>query len=1208
MSLTRRAPEAGASRDLSPTPLAVREKVLGRVERVRWALLLGTLGLLGGTPACSGSAPPATSTVSPVGAPVTSQTPTYTSPARWVYHPLLPVEPTAVLRLSDGKCVLTAEGGQRWLVTPRGTDRGAGASAASTCAGPATASPIPAVEDLVGVARGASSAWWFFGKSGAIYEASTPLGAFKRTLAPPAPLRKITGSSSGVLAVSEEGRLLRLVESEGGWKDIPLPSAPAASGTPTGAAPWAFDVAAGDDGQALALAVPEALFHSVDGGTTWARAPVSPKGLSRVGRLPEGSLLAEGMLRSVHWDPRRAEAFEVVKRELPARLHAAPEAGLPPSAMAVRMQRAALVGTRYVEVERSEDESAPWTFYSGSFEGGLAAVPIRGSETCSSLKLGAAGRTVVGICVKEEEDLVVADVLRSDDAGKTWSRATRLDTPHVDGIAVAVSPEGTVLITGVCKPGGGERPTEEAGQDADASASEASAAGDVACRPRGPLLLQMEGDRPVLSRAAAPALGGSAMLPAFSVDGRSAYFVGERVKDGHLALFVSHDGGETFAMRLLARDVAPQRAPTDPDAQETPPEDDEEDTGRGVGALQVVDESQLVPGEDGAVGMLLGRQGELQFVVTDEDGRVLSTQPLPDGATSIGIVGRRGLAGGSISSQERGGDSVPMVWESLDGGARWVDLPLSPAIVHDAGTSPLIACGVAGCLLGQSVTRVGWNGQAEPPLPSGPEPPREEAALKAPMVCEFPRGSAWTRVEQVVSRPRTMPGASEIMRGRAVWSVLTRSPSGAVGTVAALLPERAPAGASAPIGESKIVERSLFSPPPAGTRMGLAIRYQMEGYAAARMRLPGAPRSPLPIGMPLRDVEIAWENWMDGVSGRTRLPDVGPLELRDVVPAAGDAYEPELLSVSVRGLFMRPHADGAAAYFVEPAGRGKSHRFDYPSWPRSGTDRELQVSSDAAWVEGRPLAVGMVHLDSSAAITGLLLARQHAGVAASSGAGKAGASSASDDGVTSGGWAIEAFTIAPPPGEGGPLVQIDWSYAGGAIGVSTLLSHPIRRRGWASFQVFRSDGILGPAQALPTPWDLPAVPRPCSQTERAATPRIVAPMFARRDPLFPGTRHPIVVLDPSGLGGLPPSLTLLTSAVVLHGTPKEPCVAAWEASAVGTGEFTAVIPGDLAHAWLFRARDSRDSFEARPMACRFDPAVKLPQDVLGEPGTTQLGF
>ncbi|WP_437280644.1 hypothetical protein WME90_08810 [Sorangium sp. So ce375] len=1122
----------------------------------------------------------------------------YASPARWSYHPAAPDAAVAWAPFAGAGCVVVAPGGQRWTVTP---DPGAAAPspsaagpAAPRCAGQGRTSASPAPEELTAIVRRSPASWMFVGASGAIYEASSPLGQLTRALSPPEPLLEVAGAGGSLLGVTRRGGVLRWRE-ELGWKPVVLDAAAGQGGAP----PRAFGVAMVDGGRALVLALPEALFASEDGGGTWARAPLPTMGLSRVGVLG-GELLAEGVLASATWDPRRAPAFTGSAATLP-RADVELDVAIPraPSASAVGLGRAAMSGDRYVEAVRPDDAGAPWLFASGTIDGPLKESALPGTGDCGSIKLGANGRRVVAVCAEPDGDRVVARVLRSDDGGGAWAPVATLETPDIDLVGVAVAPEGAALLTGVCKPGDG----------ADG------------CKPTAPLLLTHDGaheeDRAAVVLAAAPTLSAPAELPAFSADGRSAYFLGYRGKDERLALFVSHDGGETFAPRSLDATAA---GPPAPRAENAEDEDEDAEGGPGDGTspegYNTVEESALRPGEDGAVGLLLGKRGSLTYLTADEDGRVFTaTAPPTEGAALAGF-GRRVLALASASRE--GGDDAAALWESLDGGVSWAELPEMPALSLELSQAQLaIACGASGCLFGDVATRVGWGGQADGAPPRAPDPAASaQPSARTPIVCEVLPSSKWTRVDNVDSRGLGLPDGDELLRGRSVWSLLTRAPSGAVDVVSAMLPE---SGA----GEARVVTRSLLPAVPAGlgrARVATNVTSQMEGYAVARLRIPGGVATP---GAPMRNVEVAWENWMDGTSGRGTIPDAGPFELGDVkvvpdaaqkqragarpppgaasrrAPVPEDFFDPALLSVSMRGLFLRPHSDSAQSaltFFYEPP--GKLQRFDFPSWPAKGLHgSSLDVRADAVLADGQPVAVGMVRQASNAPVTAMLLAHRPAP--------SAGAPTAPGPGA---GWTIAPVTVAPPAGRD-RIVHTDWTYAGRSIGVTTLVADPGHAAAWAIFQPFRGDGTLGPAQPLPTPFDLGDAPRPCSAAERAATARQEAPLFLGNEALFPGTRHPVLVVDAANPSGPPEVTVLLTSTMVLHGTPSAPCVAGWEARAIGRGPRSAIIPGDLAQAWLFRAAassavsggSSGPAVELRPMACRFEPGAEVPEAVWSEP-------
>ncbi|WP_433934691.1 hypothetical protein AB3662_08765 [Sorangium cellulosum] len=1125
----------------------------------------------------------------------------YASPARWSYHPAAPDAAVAWAPAGAG-CVVVAQGGQRWTVTP---DPQAPAAAPATapaarCAGQGRTSASPAPEELTAIVRRSPASWMFVGASGAIYEASSPLGQFTRTLTPPEPLAQVAGAGGALLGVTRVGGVLRWRE-DLGWKPVSLDGAAGQGGS---LPPRAFGVAMAEGGRALALALPEALFASEDGGATWSRAPLPAMGLSRVGVLG-GELLAEGLLASATWDPRRAPAFSRGAAVLPrADVELAVAAPRAPSASSVWLGRAAMSGDRYLEAVRPDDAGAPWRFASGPIEGPLREAPLPGTGECGSIKLGANGangRRIVAVCSEPDGDRILARVLRSEDGGGTWSPAATLETPDIDQVGVAVAPEGAALLTGVCKPSDG--------------------AGG--CKPTAPLLLTHDGAgddaRATVVLTAAPTLSAPAALPAFSADGRSAYFLGYRGKDERLALFVSHDGGETFAPRSLDATAATAPAPPDEDAEA---EDAEGGPGDGPSSegLEIVEESALRPADDGAVGLLLSDRGALTYLTADEDGRVLTAAAPPAEGAALAGFGRRVVAL-APRAPRAGAEDVAALWESLDGGVSWAELPEMLALSRELAQAPVaIACGASGCLFGDVATRVGWGGQAEGAPPRAPDlAPRAQPAVRTPIVCETLPSSKWTRIDHVDSSGLGLPDADELLRGRSVWSLLTRAPSGAVDVVSAMLPE---SGA----GEARVVTRSLLPAVPSGlgrARVATNVTTQMEGYAAARVRLPGGAAKP---GTPMRNVEVAWENWMDGTSGRGVIPDAGPFELGDVkvVPdAAGqpssgarpppgapprrapapppeDFFDPALLSVSMRGLFVRPHsgsAHSALTFFYEPSGR--LQRFEFPPWPESGPRGSLDVRADAVFADGQPVGVGMVRQASNGPVTTMLLAHRQAPASP-------GGSTPPDPGAA---WAIDAVTVAPPPGRD-RIVHTDWTYAGKSIGVTTLVADPGHGAAWAIFQPFRGDGTLGPAQPIPTPLDLGDVPRPCSAAERAATARHEAPLFLGSEALFPGTRHPVLVTDAAGPSGATEAMVLLTSSTVLHGTPAAPCVAGWDARSIGRAPLSAIVPGDLARSWLFRAAAGSSAasgvaVEVRPMACRFDPGAKVPEAVWNEPATAR---
>src|SRR5262249_23726536 len=149
-----------------------------------------------------------------------------------------------------------------------------------------------------------------------------------------------------------------------------------------------------------------------------------------------------------------------------------------------------------------------------------------------------------------------------------------------------------------------------------------------------------EGGRMIAASATAPALRGSAIAPAFSPDGRSAYFLGGYEKSKSVALFVSHDGGESFAARALDTARGAQGAARKPTHE---PDDDDEDApaGGATEPLQARNAKVVTVGEDGTVGIVLGQRGHDVYVTTDDDGRVLRFATAPEEDAEVAGWGRR---------------------------------------------------------------------------------------------------------------------------------------------------------------------------------------------------------------------------------------------------------------------------------------------------------------------------------------------------------------------------------------------------------------------------------------------------------------------------------------------------------------------------------------------------------------------------------------
>ncbi len=614
-----------------------------------------------------------------------------------------------------------------------------------------------------------------------------------------------------MLGATYGGSLLRW-EDTTGWR--PVAAAPTSP---------VLDVAVAGT-RALALAFPEALFASEDSGATWAPAGAAPIGAHRLGVNRAGLLSAQGLFRSLAWEPGGARSFSRSKRPLVTRGAAIDvEVGRGATASAVQTGRAAMDGDRYIETVRPDTEGDLWQLARGRIEGRLELVPLAWSGGCGSIRIGLRNKTVYAVCVSLDGADIAAAVRRSRDGGSTWSEPLSLVTPDTDQITVTVSPEGSALLSGVCKSGGEPsscKPTSPLLVRGEAPAASPAPLASASAAP-SPSKAALPDTKSSLKAMAtgAPQLSGIALLPAFSFDGHSAYFLGHRGKDEKLTLFVSHDDGETFSQRSLETPGQKLvRRPRDYDDEEGPEEPVED-------YIEVDETSTLHPGEDGTVGLMVIRYRGFTYVTTDEDGRVLHETPLPSDEMIMAGFGRRVV---TLAARD-----VPWLSESSDGGATWDEQPAPAALGREisrgARRSP------ARWRAASSARRWrAWAGAGRPTSARSRSPeatPSSAPSVLTPIVCDLAATTRWTRIDHVVGGPR-LPRLNEIMRGRSVWSVLTSDPAtGATAALSASLPESGE-------GEAKITSRSLLGPRSASGRSATALSFQMEGYAAARAAIP----------------------------------------------------------------------------------------------------------------------------------------------------------------------------------------------------------------------------------------------------------------------------------------------------------------------------------------------------------------------------------
>jgi hypothetical protein len=332
---------------------------------------------------------------------------------------------------------------------------------------------------------------------------------------------------------------------------------------------------------------------------------------------------------------------------------------------------------------------------------------------------------------------------------------------------------------------------------------------------------------------------------------------------------------------------------------------------------------------------------------------------------------------------------------------------------------------------------------------------------------------------------------------------------------------------------------------------------------------------------------------MEGSTGRGKIADAGPFDPHDAT--SDGALLPSLITVSVKGLVLAPHAAPSprSAFLVDLA--GKVSRVDLPELPEVGLEGHLDVRGDVTLEGGVPLGTALVR-DENGDVTAILLGKN-----------------------AQNGHEISVLSLAPARGDGPLISHADWTYGSRtSIGVTSLTADRRRPRAWATFEPLHGDGTFGPPEALPTLYDLGDRPRPCSAADRTKSPRFEAIFTSRDEVLFAGMRHPVLVNEPptKTAVGVATPMTLLTAGAIVHGSPASPCAAAWEATGIAKSPVSALISGDLARSWIFRVAAAgkpakagevaAPAIEYRPMSCRYDAAAPLPEAIWNEKGTAKI--
>lgn len=1106
--------------------------------------------------ACSGGGPVS----EPAKAPKANvdRGPAFDSPARWLAFPQQTGNPTATLILNDGSCLVTTDDGQRWQVRPENPT-------VAPCAGPARASGSPTLDALVGAQR-VGELYRFVSDQGTVYESREPLGAFTKVARAPSPLRHVAASGDVIVGFDESGGVFYY---DGGWNAATLPA---------GARP--IDIGVDDSGRALIVAAPETVLLSTDRGHSFA-APLGnapPKvGAYEVTRAEGGQLAVRGVAKNLRWQGDRLVADGTPLPLVPAAQAAIiPAEG--PRATLLAEERAVIDQRAYFELSETL-EGTRHGLVRTAFDGASDKIPLEELEACESVRVAASAGVLAFACTRsaEGESNLLVDLFLSRDRGEKLTAAGSLVTPSFADVTLTVAPDGTMMVFGACKPDA--QPAGEGG---------ASAAKAEPCTPKAPLFVHAG----AVSGGSVPNLEeSSGHAPLLSLDGRIGYFLGRNRKDSQPAVFVTRDFGKSYKMRVLE----PPQATSWDDASS----DGEEPS---VSPFYLPDGATLTIDETGTIGLPCEENMGFCWATLDADGRVANVATPPEPASMIGGVGARVLALGDSPT-----DGATHVWESLDGGGSWNEVAATAAVVkYGTRGGSVLACALGGCLFGDELARIGWEGQSETAVPAPEEQigVAPEVTLATPISCQLRPKTEWTRV---TGRPEERSGGSgsnalpsfprlrDLVRGKTAFSVAAiDDESGAVEITSVAMVER-DAPPATPTKKPLLGARQGKGP------FATTVRSQAEGYVALRAKVPTTKVGAVDTTKPLEGLELAWNNQYLGVLAKktVKIPGSWSAPL-----GSGTSLRPALLTVAMQGVVLQATSNDAAIY----VDGGSAQSFGFPAFSALIADRRATTNVDATYVGGTPFGISFVDRSPNAQL--FAIAR---GLPVSDGKG-----AKPKPGERARPTELFATTLGPA------LSETDFLYAGSRVGVSSTwlpVTDTSASPSRAMAFMIADDGTLEPAVELPTMADLPRETKACTAEQRKSELRSVASHFGRYGLLMaPQNRHPVMILDapgPSTQGSLTLSTAsdpqwLLGDGAVVFGKKGDACVGAYRASGVRSG-LVAVIGGDLEHAWAIRtqiaprdritkrgvstAAPTVSALEMRPMTCRFQPDLPVPYEV-----------
>ncbi len=484
------------------------------------------------------------------------------------------------------------------------------------------------------------------------------------------------------------------------------------------------------------------------------------------------------------------------------------------------------------------------------------------------------------------------------------------------------------------------------------------------------------------------------------------------------------------------------------------------------------------------------------------------------------------------------GDRI--LWESLDGGTTWASsmLPRDPCGEGKSSCDVALACIPAGCAIGRELTRVGWGTTEEDSLSkhevSIGSPGRFETSLL--IRCKG-KNTNWEALEGI----QAFPGAGDAALGDADWAQIEADWSD--GTVRFIRAHR---------GAAQVSRQQALGPVSDPRRYALHVSHQIEGTAAVRYKTPDQEQGE----RFLSDIQVAWDNRVTHVVGHGRLQQRVENRSGDYGSGQGNLAEahPGLVSVAGAGLYLRLHRkvspQDPTYFFVGD----RVVQLGHVNWPKAIVDQD-----DSEFVRVGGQHMPLLFSPSRSAVTFRVGGKNE-------------------------GRFLSARLLALESDDPRLAQGVSIGYRGDRLGFISQFANPDGSTWSAYFAELGGPHGLLPARPVPLKADLGQGLRPCSEQERKETPRVVAPDF-------PGP-SPRVIVSAANLE----RRELSTGRAVLHGSPEQPCVAAWEAgmrnstSRKGPKVHVLILPrAERLDGWVFRAVrgiERRPEVTAMPLTCQ----------------------